>query len=59
MYRLGIGPGYIITKINNKNINSIQDINNLKEKYGDEFENSIESIEYIDDDFRLRSLVLR
>ena len=58
-YRLGIRPGYIITKINSKNIKSIQDISMLKDKYGDEFENTIESIEYIDDDFKLRSLVLR
>ena len=58
-YRLGIRPGHIVTKINNKAISSIEDINDLKERYGDNFENSLERIEYIDEDLRPRSLVIR
>jgi Do/DeqQ family serine protease len=59
VYRFGIRPGHIITKINDRDIKSIQDITELEDKYGDRFESNIEKIEYIDEDLRLRSLVLR
>ena len=33
---LGIQPNYIITEINGQKINSVDDINNIKQKYGNE-----------------------
>ncbi len=47
--KLGITEGYIITKINNKKIESIQDISNLKAKYDDDFINNLESLAYINE----------
>lgn len=44
---LGITEGYIITEINNKKIESIQDISILKEKYGDDFEKNLKQLAYI------------
>ena len=57
--RLGIQENYVITKINDFEINSIEDINNLKRRYGDEFEERIERISFIDGYLRARELVLR
>lgn len=44
---LGITEGYIITDINDKKINSIQDISELKEKYGDDYLDNLKSLAYI------------
>jgi len=57
--RLGIGEGYIITSINDIELSSVSDINELKEKYGDDFEEKITRISYLDRDLRTRELVLR
>ncbi|WP_115462047.1 S1C family serine protease [Winogradskyella aurantiaca] len=57
--RLGIQENYVITKINDFEINSIEDINTLKQRYGDEFEERIERISFIDGYLRARELVLR
>lgn len=44
---LGISEGYIITGINDKKIETITDISNLKEKYGDNILEKIKRLEYI------------
>ncbi|MFD1614284.1 trypsin-like peptidase domain-containing protein [Gelatiniphilus marinus] len=44
---LGITEGYIITKINDKKIESIQDISKLKEKYGDDYLENLKSLAFI------------
>jgi len=47
--KAGIKAGYVITKINDTKIESIQDINKLKDTYGtDEFFDNLYSIEYLD-----------
>jgi Do/DeqQ family serine protease len=58
-YRLGIREGHVITRINDVEINSVQDLNSLKESYGDDFEDKIERIEFIDGSLRKKELILR
>jgi len=43
----GLNSGYILTAINNKPINSLEDIIDLKKTYGDSFEDNLISIELI------------
>ena len=45
---LGITEGYIITKINDTKIESIENITQLKNKYGDEIIENMKKLEYID-----------
>lgn len=44
--RLGITQGYVITKINGIKIKSIEDIAALKEKYGNDYLENLESISF-------------
>ena len=44
---LGIKRGYIITGINDMEINSIQDISKLKATYGDDITDNIKRLAYI------------
>ncbi len=44
---LGINEGYIITGINDTKLESIQDVNKLKDKYGDDMMDKIKKLEYI------------
>jgi Do/DeqQ family serine protease len=44
---LGISEGYIITGINDNKIESITDISNLQDKYGDDILDHIKKLEYI------------
>jgi Do/DeqQ family serine protease len=43
----GLNSGYILTAINNKPINSLEDIKELQNTYGDSFEDSLISLELI------------
>jgi len=46
--KVGLREGYIITAINDVKINSTEDINELKEKYGDDFfKNNLNKLEFI------------
>ena len=44
---LGITDGYIITGINDVKIENLEDISRLKQKYGEDLDDNIEKLEYI------------
>lgn len=56
---LGITEGYIITEINNKKIESIQDISKLKEKYGDDFAENLEQLAYINTRLEKKEVIFK
>ncbi len=56
---LGITEGYIITEINNKKIESIQDISKLKEKYGDDFVENLEQLAYINTRLEKKEVIFK
>ncbi len=56
---LGITEGYIITEINNKKIESIQDISKLKEKYGDNFVENLEQLAYINTRLEKKEVIFK
>ncbi len=56
---LGITEGYIITEINNKKIESIQDISKLKEKYGDDFAKNLEQLSYINTRLEKKEVIFK
>ncbi|PIA82137.1 serine protease [Gaetbulibacter sp. 4G1] len=56
---LGITEGYIITEINNKKIESIQDISKLKEKYGDSFVENLEQLAYINTRLEKKEVIFK
>ncbi|TXG39362.1 trypsin-like peptidase domain-containing protein [Seonamhaeicola maritimus] len=56
---LGISEGYIITGINDKKIESIEDISELKEKYGDDVLDNIEKLEYINRRLEKKEVIFR
>ncbi|WP_282136126.1 trypsin-like peptidase domain-containing protein [Seonamhaeicola maritimus] len=56
---LGISEGYIITGINDKKIESIEDISQLKEKYGDDILDNIEKLEYINRRLEKKEVIFR
>ena len=56
---LGISVGYIITKINDTKIESIEDISKLKEKYGDDFLENLKSLEYINKRKKKKEVIFR
>ena len=57
--KLGIREGYIITAINDKQIKSISDINELKEEYGSDFDKYINRLEYIDRNLNKKEVIFR
>ena len=56
---LGISPGYIITKINDKKIASIEDIKILKKEYGSNFEDQIVKLEYINRNLEKKEVIFK
>jgi len=56
---IGLNRGQVITAINGKSIKSIKDISTLKEKYGDAFEDKINSIELIDRTGQKKQFIFR
>jgi S1-C subfamily serine protease len=57
--KIGLNRGYIITEINGKTINSVDDISELKKKYGDDLVEKIETIELINRRGQKRSYIFR
>ncbi|TYB79640.1 trypsin-like peptidase domain-containing protein [Bizionia myxarmorum] len=57
--KIGLNKGYIITDINDIQINSIDDISNLKEKYGADFDKKIEKISIINTRGQKQSFIFR
>ncbi|GAA3577495.1 trypsin-like peptidase domain-containing protein [Snuella lapsa] len=56
---LGITEGYIITGINDRKIESIQDIAELKNKYGDDILDNIKRLEYINKRNQRKEVIFR
>ena len=56
---LGIAEGYIITGINDTNIESIQDLSKLKDKYGDDILEHIEKLAYINNRKERKEVIFR
>ncbi|SDS55314.1 Do/DeqQ family serine protease [Formosa sp. Hel1_31_208] len=57
--RLGIRPGYIITGINDIEINTIEDISKFTEKYGKDVQDNIFKLEYMDRNFDKKEVIFR
>lgn len=57
--KIGLNKGYIITDINDVQINSIDDISKLKEKYGADFSKKIEKISIINTRGQKQSFIFR
>ncbi|OUS00677.1 serine protease [Flavobacteriales bacterium 33_180_T64] len=55
--RLGIRPGYIITKINDIKINTVQDISKFTKKYGSNAQDKIYKLEFIDTNKRRKEVI--
>ncbi|WP_204345469.1 trypsin-like peptidase domain-containing protein [Psychroserpens algicola] len=55
--RLGIRPGYIITKVNDIEINSVQDISKFTQKYGTDAQDKIFKLEFIDTNKRRKEVI--
>ena len=56
---LGFSEGYIITGINDKKIESIEDIAKLKAKYGDNILDNIKKLEYINKNLEKKEVIFR
>ncbi len=56
---LGFTEGYIITGINDTKIKSIEDISDLKAKYGDDVLSKIKKLEYINLDKEKKEVIFR
>lgn len=57
--KLGIRPGYIITGINDITINSVQDISKFNSKYGDNAQDEIYKLEYMDTNLNRKEVIFR
>lgn len=57
--KIGLNKGFIITDINDIQINSIDDISNLKETYGSDFDKKIEKISIINTRGKKQSFIFR
>lgn len=55
--KLGIRPGYIITKVNDIEINSVQDISKFTQKYGSNAQDKIFKLEYMDTNLRRKEVI--
>ena len=55
--RLGIRPGYIITKVNDIEINSVQDISKFTQKYGANAQDKIYKLEYLDTNLNRKEVI--
>nr|WP_321236625.1 trypsin-like peptidase domain-containing protein [uncultured Psychroserpens sp.] len=55
--RLGIRPGYIITKVNDIEINTVQDISKFTEKYGKNAQDKIFKLEYLDTQLNKKEVI--
>ncbi|RKE95051.1 trypsin-like peptidase domain-containing protein [Ichthyenterobacterium magnum] len=57
--KLGITKGYIITDINDKKINSVEDLKTIKEKYGNTLEDNIDKIGLINRQGKREQFIFR
>ena len=57
--KVGLRPGYIITGINDTKIESIDDINKLKEKHGDDFFKFLNRLEFMDGNLEKKEIIFR
>jgi len=55
--KLGIRPGYIITKVNDIEINNVQDISKFTQKYGSNAQDKIFKLEYMDTNLRRKEVI--
>ncbi|RNC79782.1 MAG: PDZ domain-containing protein [Winogradskyella sp.] len=56
---VGLRVGYVITAINDKKIESVDDINTLKEKFGDDFSDYLKKLEFLDGRLNKREIIFR
>ncbi|WP_027126670.1 trypsin-like peptidase domain-containing protein [Gelidibacter mesophilus] len=56
---LGINTGYVITEINDQTIDNVDDIQKLKQKYGDNLEKSIKKLSVINSSGQKESFIFR
>lgn len=57
--KLGIRPGYIITGINDIEINTVQDISKFNQKYGTNAQDEIYKLEYMDTNLNRKEVIFR
>lgn len=57
--KLGIRPGYIITGINDIEINNVQDISKFTNKYGADAQDKIYKLEYLDTNLNRKEVIFR
>jgi serine protease DegQ len=55
--RLRLSPGYIITGINGKKIESVEDITKLKQKYGKDFTKNLKKLEFINRNLEKKEVI--
>lgn len=60
LYRkVGLRRNYVITGINDIEIKSIEDINKLKVKFGDDFSENLTKLEYLDSNLNKKEILFR
>ena len=57
--KVGLRKGYVITGINDIEIKTIEDINKLKEKHGDDFSKFLNKLEYMDGNLDKKEIIFR
>jgi Do/DeqQ family serine protease len=57
--RVGLREGYVITKINDITIKTIEDIDYVSKKYGDNFIEKLERIEFLDGRLQRKEIVFK
>lgn len=57
--RVGLREGYVLTAINDINIESIKDIDLIKKKYGNDFMEKLERIEYLDGNLQRKETIFK
>lgn len=57
--KVGLREGYIITAINDVVIKSIEDIDKLKKKHGDDFFKSLNKLEFLDGRLQKKEIIFR
>lgn len=57
--KLGIRRGYIITGINDIQINSVEDISKFNQKYGDDAQDNIFKLEYLNTNLERKEVIFR
>ncbi|SHH77720.1 trypsin-like peptidase domain-containing protein [Winogradskyella jejuensis] len=57
--KVGLRRNYVITAINDIEIKSVDDINNLKKEYGEDFTKYLNKLEYLDGNLKRKEIIFR